>query len=149
MRSINMRYLGQNYEHEVALPDQTVTPAVLGQAFASFAEMHRARYGYEIEGETIELVSFKVTVIGRRPGVELREPARDAQRAAAGARDVFFRAHGWTRATVLHRSALAVGDAQDGPALVQEDGSTTLVPPGMTARKSERGSLILTTSGDQ
>jgi N-methylhydantoinase A len=149
MRSINMRYLGQNYEHEVALPDQTVTPGVLGQAFASFAEMHRARYGYEIEGETIELVSFKVTVIGRRPGVELREPPRDAQRAAAGARDVFFRAHGWTRATVLHRSALAVGDAHDGPALVQEDGSTTLVPPGMTARKSARGSLILTTSGDQ
>lgn len=146
LRSINMRYLGQNYEHEIPVPDETVTPTMLERAFASFAEMHRARYGYEIEGEIIELVSFKVTVIGRRPAVELHEPPRDERRPDGGTREVFFRGRGWTDARVLHRSALAVGDAHAGPALVQEEGSTTLVPPGMTLRKSELGSLILTTS---
>lgn len=146
LRSINMRYLGQNYEHEIPLPDETVTAGVLERAFASFAEMHRARYGYEIEGEIIELVSFKVTVIGRRPAVELREPARVERRPDAGTREVFFRGQGWSEALVLHRSALAVDDPRPGPALVQEEGSTTLVPPGMTVHKSELGSLILTTS---
>ena len=40
--------------------------AALEGAFRRFDEMHAERYGYAIEGEVIELVSFKVTVIGRR-----------------------------------------------------------------------------------
>ena len=49
-----MRYLGQNYEHELELPDGEVTEQTLADAFARFAEMHEHRYGYAIEGETID-----------------------------------------------------------------------------------------------
>jgi N-methylhydantoinase A len=148
-RSVNMRYLGQNYEHEVALADGPITPEVLEAAFISFAEMHDERYGYAIEGETIELVSFKVTTIGKRPPIELRDPPTSAAYAGVHTREVFFRGIGWVDATVMHRSALPVGAGQAGPALIQEEGSTTLVPPGMSVRKSEGGSLILTPAGDQ
>ncbi|HUE28047.1 MAG TPA: hydantoinase/oxoprolinase family protein [Solirubrobacteraceae bacterium] len=143
-RAINMRYLGQNYEHEVPLDDGEVSAAALERALARFAEMHRQRYGYAIDGETIELVSFKVTAIGRRGRVELSDPAASGNHQGSSKRDVFFRGHGWIETTVIHRGGLSPDTDYEGPLLVQEDGSTTLVPPGMTARRSPHGSMILT-----
>jgi N-methylhydantoinase A len=111
--------------------------------------MHRERYGYAIEGETIELVSFKVTAVGRRPRFSLREPGLANGRAPQTSRDVFFRENGWVPTTVLRRPALGPGTIHTGPLLIQEDGSTTLVPPGMTVRKSKSGSLVITTGADR
>jgi N-methylhydantoinase A len=143
-RAINMRYLGQNYEHEVELPESEISDAALERAFRRFDAIHRERYGYEIDGETIELVSFKVTAVGRRPRVDLREPSAPAGGLQRATRDVYFRGHGWVPTAVLHRASMASMALESGPCLVQEDGSTTLVPPGMTVSKSRLGSLVLT-----
>jgi N-methylhydantoinase A len=146
--SISMRYLGQNYEHEVALAAGPVTPATLNEAFRHFDELHSARYGYRIEGETIELVSFKVTAIGRRPDVELVEPAETVPRERRE-RDVFFRGSGFVQTAVIHRAALEPGEVVAGPALIEEAGSTTLVEPGMWLQRHPQGSLIVTTEAAQ
>jgi N-methylhydantoinase A len=148
VRAINMRYLGQNYEHEVEIPTQRLTSEGLTEAFERFAHMHVERYGYAIEGETIELVSFKVTATGPRPAVELVEPP-PTDVPASGHREVYFRGHGPLRSAVVHRAALLPGTTLAGPALIQEDGSTTLVPPRMTASKSVHGSLILTVAAEE
>jgi N-methylhydantoinase A len=147
-RAISMRYLGQNYEHEVELADGPVTDASLTRAFRRFDELHSARYGYRIEGETIELVSFKVTAIGRRPAVELVEPPA-VQPHARRTREVFFRGSGFVEASVVHRATLATGDVVAGPALIEEEGSTTLVGPGMLVERHAQGSLIITTETAQ
>jgi N-methylhydantoinase A len=141
---VNMRYLGQNYEHEVEIPTGDIGELELAQAFRSFDALHQARYGYVIEGETIELVSFKVTAIGCRPAVELvqaTEPPASDRRS----REVFFRGHGFVDATVVRRAALAPGESIEGPALIEEEGSTTLVAPGMRVERDPQGSLIITT----
>jgi N-methylhydantoinase A len=147
-RAISMRYLGQNYEHEVELADGPVTDASLTRAFRRFDELHSARYGYRIEGETIELVSFKVTAIGRRPAVELVEPPA-VEPHARRTREVFFRGSGFVEASVVHRATLATGDVVAGPALIEEEGSTTLVGPGMLVERHAQGSLIITTETAQ
>jgi N-methylhydantoinase A len=146
-KAINMRYLGQNYEHEVDLPSGPVDEATLGQAFDRFAEIHRDRYGYSIEGETIELISFKVTAIGRRPRVELTD-GTDSRGGNGGTREVFFRGIGSTIAQAVQRDDIPPGARLDGPLLVQEEGSTTLVAPGMTVEKSEHGSLMIEIEGE-
>jgi N-methylhydantoinase A len=143
IRAINMRYLGQNYEHEIELDERPTTPELLQEAFDRFAAMHSERYGYAIEGETIELVSFKVTALGRRHAPRI-EDAAPAQARAESAREVYFRGHGWVSSAVIHRSALEVGTVRRGPLLVQEEGSTTLVPPDVEVCRSPAGSLILT-----
>jgi N-methylhydantoinase A len=142
-RAINMRYLGQNYEHEVELPGGALTEDTLREAFARFNAIHRERYGYAIDDETIELVSFKVTAIGRRPQTELVDQGTTAARERRE-RDVFFRGIGLVSSAVVHRSSLAAGERVEGPALIQEEGSTTLLAPGMSAEKSPQGSLIIT-----
>src|SRR5262249_61809635 len=70
-RAINMRYFGQNYEHEVELDAGELDEAALERAFRRFDQLHAERYGYAIEREVIELVSFKVSAIGKRPQLDL------------------------------------------------------------------------------
>src|SRR2546430_2228944 len=65
--AINMRYLGQNYEHEVPVAYGTVTEDMLAEAFATFGKIHASMYGYAMSHEIVELISFKVTAVGRRP----------------------------------------------------------------------------------
>ncbi|MCL5257302.1 MAG: hydantoinase/oxoprolinase family protein, partial [Chloroflexi bacterium] len=48
--SINMRYYGQNYEHEVPLPYGEIDDQKLKAAFDEFNKIHFALYGYQIEG---------------------------------------------------------------------------------------------------
>jgi N-methylhydantoinase A len=143
-RAVNMRYLGQNYEHEIEIDAGPIDEAALARAFERFGEVHRARYGYEIEAEVIELVSFKVTAIGRRPAPRLDRPIVGAD-GSARSTDVYFRGHGTLPATFLHRETLRPGQRIDGPAVITEAGSTTLLEPGMSLEMSVDGSLIITT----
>jgi N-methylhydantoinase A len=141
-RAVNMRYLGQNYEHEVEIANGRLDAAALEAAFRRFDELHAERYGYRIEGEVIELVSFKVTAVGRRPPLDLT-PAERPVRTEPRTRDVFVRGLGFVPAQVRHRSALEPGEVVEGPSIIEEEGSTTFVEPGMRLERSERGALIL------
>jgi N-methylhydantoinase A len=143
-RAITMRYFGQNYEHEVEMPDGALDEDLLAETFRRFEQLHAERYGYAIEGEVIELLSFKVTAIGQRPPIELAG-ADGASPPAPSERDVYFRGRGFVTSTVLHRSALEVGRPLDGPCVVEEDGATTLVEPGMRIERTPQGSLLVTT----
>jgi N-methylhydantoinase A len=145
-RAINMRYLGQNYEHEIEIASGTVDERALARALERFRELHRSRYGYEIEDEVIELVSFKVTAIGRRPAPRLDRPPGDPCEAARDTQ-IYFRGHGALPAAILRRGALAPGRRMEGPAVITEAGATTLIEPGMSVETSPDGSLIISTDG--
>lgn len=142
-RSVTARYLGQNYEHEVPLTDTVINAATVEQVFTAFATVHEERYGYAIDGEVIELVSFKVTAIGKRPSVEL-DRVDAGQGRPTGKRAVYFRGSGWIEAQVVHRGNLAPDTEISGPAVLEEAGSTTLVGPGMTLRVAPAGTLHVT-----
>ncbi len=144
--SINMRYLGQNYEQDVPIV-LAEGEGMLQAAYRTFEEHHAALYGYTIENEVIELVSFRVTVQGARPAIRLAvEPdtSVDARRAD---RSVYFRGHGYVNATVWNRYSLPFGSEIDGPAVLEEPGSTTLVEPGTRARVLDDGQLLIVVEG--
>jgi N-methylhydantoinase A len=143
-RAINMRYFGQNYEHEVEIEGGELDEAALERAFRRFDELHARRYGYAIEREVIELVSFKVTAIGKRPPLDLSRAGGTA-RLTRSERQVYVRGHGFLDAQVVHRSALEAGEVLAGPAVVEEEGSTLFVEPGMTVERTDQGALVLTT----
>ena len=67
-----MRYLGQNYETEVEIPTAVSGESTLQEAYEAFHRMHEAIYGYRIPNAVIELISFKVTVVGSIPKPRLR-----------------------------------------------------------------------------
>jgi N-methylhydantoinase A/oxoprolinase/acetone carboxylase beta subunit len=137
-----LRYLGQNYEHEIAFPDAAITPAALRDAFAQFEALHREFYGYDLSGEVIELVDLTVTAtvastVDLPPAVAAGAGARRASR-----REVQF-ATGALDTTVLYRDALVPGDRLPGPLIVQDADATTLIEAGDRLVMTPDGSLII------
>ncbi len=146
--SINMRYLGQNYETEVPISSDEVTAAGLSQAYDAFIRVHEQIYGYAIEDEVIELVSFRVTASGRRASPRLAVLPEAGAEPLRGNRDVYFRSLGFVSSPILTRYDLSPGTILKGPCVIEEPGSTTLVEPEMTATVLDDGQIVIDLEGE-
>jgi len=146
--AINMRYLGQNYEAEVDVPpivalDPAGAAAQLEAAYQAFHNRHRAMYDYVISDAVIEMAGFRVSAIGpvAHPELPLVEPAgSDEDRY----RLVCFTPEQPQKCRLLRREAMAIDTELQGPLIVEEEGSTTLIEPGMSVRRSAQDILIIT-----
>jgi N-methylhydantoinase A len=139
-RSISMRYWGQNYEHDVKLPDGPINDAVLNDAFREFHRLHEEFYGYSISGEVIELIRFNVTAFGPlpKPSLTVTLPAAAAH-APYDERPVYFPQRGFAPTPIYRRDQLAAGARLSGPAVVEAVDSTMLVHPGQELSVEETG----------
>jgi N-methylhydantoinase A len=144
--SINMRYLGQNYEHEVPIPSDAISSGQLQKAYDAFVRVHEQQYGYAIQDEIIELVSFRVTASGNRAKPRLAATLETGVDATRPSRDVYFHGHGWLPTTIHRRYALEPSATLDGPCILEEPGSTTLVEPGMSVKVLPDGQLLIDTN---
>jgi N-methylhydantoinase A len=140
-----MRYAGQNYEHQVPVSAETITDTVLRNAYSAFEKIHAERYGYAIEGEEIELVAFHVTVTGRRSAPRLIAREQNGSGTEATSRVVHFRGHGYIPTAIYRRYGLPTGTQLEGPCILEEPGSTTLVEPGMAVEVLPDGQLLIET----
>ncbi len=125
-----MSYAGQI--HTLRVPVEAGwTPARMSEAFQ---EVYRREYGNTLGDIPIVLVSLKTAVRGVRPGHGRRAAfAVEPRRATpAGRRPVYF--GGWIDTPIYDRAALRPGDAFDGPAIVEQADTTSVIEPGMTAR---------------
>jgi N-methylhydantoinase A len=140
-RALGMRYVGQSFEVEVPLPDDGLPSApALEQAFYA---AHAARYGHSRVAES-EIVNVRLAALGVRDKPALARPPAggtlDAARRAA--RSVVFdgQAHD---TPVYDRARLPVAARLAGPAIVEELGATTVIPPDWSAAVDPFGNLIL------
>ncbi len=148
--AINMRYLGQNYETEVAVPpidalDADGATEQLQRAYEAFNDRHRAMYDYVIADAVIEMVSFRVSAVGAIPHPRLAR-VQPEHGYPTGSRQVRFAGEGLVACRVMHRRAMPIDEVLDGPLIVSEEGSTTLVDPGMRIRRSPEDILIVEVS---
>ncbi|MEU4225560.1 hydantoinase/oxoprolinase family protein [Nonomuraea sp. NPDC026600] len=138
--SADMRYAGQAYELRVALDPARLEVEAISEAF--HAE-HERLYGFRDQHAPIELGTARLGVVG--PVAELPSatvPPGTGTPAPHGRRQVLL-AGAWHAADVHLRSALGVGDAFDGPAIVEQDDTTVVVPPGWSGSVDGTGNLHL------
>ena len=109
-RFIAMRYQGQNYEQEVAVPDGTIDDAALADVYAEYGRLYEGFYGYRLDGIPIELVRLSVVAMGEPP-VFAGLPSEDTEGEGAVRRDVFFPEAGFVSTDIVRRQQLAPGDA--------------------------------------
>lgn len=161
-RTVDLRYFGQAFEVRVTAPDGLVDEAYAARVAESFHEAHRALYGYDFAADPtqqVEWVNLRVTGVGPITRPELRDlPTRDSGSSedppgqgpadlpnTGTRRDVCFDAdEGYVDTPVLWRPDLRAGDTFDGPAIVEEFGSTVPVHPGFTVRVDSIGNLVIT-----
>jgi N-methylhydantoinase A len=148
LRSLDMRYAGQNYEREVSIPDGPITAETIATLEQRFAEQHRAFYGFALEGEPVEAVLLRVSAVGMTGEAVATEPplATEAP-AAVTTRPVAFRGHGFVETPVYRRETLPAGFVFTGPAIVEEPDSTTVIYPNDTCTVREDGMLDVELGG--
>jgi N-methylhydantoinase A len=98
----------------------------------------------------VEFVNARLTALGPAPIGDLLEGDREgtAEDARSGGRQVHFgEGGGWVDTAVYDRDRLHRGARLDGPAIVEQADSTTVVPPGATAEVDAYGNLIIDVRG--
>jgi len=144
-RSVDARYVGQGYELTVPVAAGSLDAAALARIRAAFDEIYAARYGYANPTEPVETVTWKLAAVGGAPRVALAKATSDARDGGLkGRRRAWFpETRGWTECAVYDRYALAPGSRLDGPAIVEERESTSVLPPGTSATVDEYANLIV------
>lgn len=140
-RAMDVRYAGQSHELTVDVPSGADGTVMI----ATFHDAHVQRYGYAQPQAPVELVTLRLSAMATSRPPALRAYARGpaaADAARVGGKTVWFRDGPMT--TLLYdRARLRAGHQFDGPAVVNQYDTTTLVPPGWVAWVDERGNLIL------
>ncbi len=135
-RLADCRYAGQSHELRLPLSDDRPVPALLDAA-------HDEAYGYAMPDETVEVVTLRV-VAEAAPLLD-GPPSRWDHGEAAPERRRRVGIGGRTRdARVVDRAALGPGDVVEGPALVEQPDTTTLLGRGDRAEVDAAGNLVVT-----
>jgi N-methylhydantoinase A len=133
-RLADLRYRGQAFELTVAADDLDALPA-------RFAEAHRRRYGFELSGEPIQIVSLRLSAAVAVAKPRLASPPPDdggpVEHRRAYVDDV------WEDVAVIRHSALAPGARIPGPAIVEFPEATCLVRSGWHSTVEAAGALVL------
>jgi len=149
----DLRYRGQ--EHAITVPVDSPESLAGGSAALRrrFDELHDLRYGHAAPAERIEVVNLRLVVTAGRddPAVlgfaEAAYVPSDAR--PEGRRKVIFDDPGRPLdARILWRPGLPPGFVVEGPAVIEEPNSTTLIHPGDRLEVSPHGHLVITVALD-
>jgi N-methylhydantoinase A len=139
--SLDMRYAGQSFELSVPVALEVADIADIERAFQ---QIYASRYGAH-SARPIEIVSYRVAARGlvAKPQLPPIDPAgRSLAAARSGTRAVSF-SGSELKVPVFCRDHLPVGEALEGPTLIEEEGTTTVVAPGWMAQLDPIGCLFL------
>lgn len=138
-RMADLRYEGQEYVLTVPVPPGTPDPA---DVRAAFDAAYHAQYGHSSAATRVEVANLRVAALGRLPRPGTPDPAT-RPKGPPRSRPVWF--DGAERETaIIDRATLAPGEVVAGPAIIEEDTATTLVPPGWEIRVIAGGHMSMT-----
>ena len=134
-----MSYAGQI--HTLRVPVQAEWD--LARMVSAFHDVYRAEYGNTLGDIPVTLVSLKTAVQGRRaaPSVRRAEAVAPMPATPASHRPVYF--GGWRETPIYDRAALRPGHVFEGPAILEQADTTSLIEPGMHARVDAFGNVLV------
>ncbi len=148
IRIAECRYQGQGFELRAEMPDGALTLANKDIVMENFHRQHKQDYGYAFEGSLVEVVTLRVIGVA---DVESLEWPKLGKANGTGIDSAFLFSRpttfddGQTLNTPRYdRGKLMAGHEVPGPGIVIQHNSTTLVPPGCTARVLESGNMHVT-----
>ena len=146
--AIDIRYLGQGYELTIPLGDKSnLTQQDVTAARTRFDATHEQMFGHAAPGEDAEAVNYRLRASAIVPKATLKKQAKatgSAADARVGERPVCFdSAQGTLPCPVYDRELLAPGHRFDGPAIIDQLDSTTVVYPGQRAVVDDYLNIII------
>ena len=149
-RVADCRYLGQGYELRVDCPSGAIDDAWVQKVSADFHDAHEREYSRRFDESDIEIPNIRVRGIGLMPDLETPEVEAGGSSPEEGLRfegEAWFLVDGELSALPTRyydRDALKAGNRLEGPAIINQLDSTTVVPPGFSAEIHRFGSIVIT-----
>lgn len=144
--SADMRYIGQSFEIETPLDLAMLRNANTHAITSAFHREHERLYGHADEKAAVQMVNLRLVISGATPKPQLVK-IKTASAPVKHRFTVQSWFNGQERETaVYHRSDLASGHQFQGPCIIAQDDTTTVVPPGLDIAVDAFGNLVITRS---
>jgi N-methylhydantoinase A len=141
--SADLRYVGQAFQIEVPLDAAWLRTDSLDGLTAAFHELHERLYAHADPKAEVELIDLRATISGATPKPRLRRIERGAGPAAPYARRPIHYRKQRFEAAIYHRRDLLADQHLDGPAVLEQDDTTTLIPAGFRGQVDDFGNLVI------
>jgi N-methylhydantoinase A len=147
IRQLDLRYPYQGYELTVPCPPGDLDEAGKEAVRRAFDRLHQEVYGISAPDEVPEVVNVRVISVSQVPKLQLAEipsGGSSAEAALESHRPVLFEeSEGYVGTPIYRRDALLAGNVIQGPAIVEQADSTTVVLPGQRADVGRFGTLTI------
>ncbi|WP_102225812.1 hydantoinase/oxoprolinase family protein [Acidimangrovimonas sediminis] len=142
---VDLRFVGQNYELRLPLPEDATEDSLR----AAFVARHAEMYGHADAHAPIEIVALRAEAVMPLPrAAEAAARAVSGPPVPTGTRDVTYGPEGPLTAQVFRRDGLSAGHRFAGPAIVEQVDSTIVIGPRDIAHADGRGNLIIELTHD-
>tara|TARA_B100000686_G_C16786790_1_gene975788 strand:- start:174 stop:2216 length:2043 start_codon:yes stop_codon:yes gene_type:complete len=143
-RSVEARYLGQNYELEVPINFDVFDESTTQEMCQSFHAQHKTRFGFNIPGESIDVITIKATVVSvtEKPELAKITNGEGSFPKEKNRRSVIFE-DGTHETPVFSRKDLMSGHRIIGPAIIEEAASVTVIRPNSYLKVDHYGNLLI------
>ena len=146
-RYTDMRYVGQEHTVKVPVVGGRMDEEAIQAMVEAFHELHEKHYTFKLSGAPTEIVNMHLISIGNVPKPELAKlevVGDNAEKCISEIRSVLFENEGWVDTKVYSRDKLYAESVINGPAIVEEPTSSTVVYPGQILTVDAYGNLIIT-----
>jgi N-methylhydantoinase A len=140
--SLEVRYTGQDFSLPISVDPRRYLGDYAPAVRDAFHQLHQTRFGYHDPELALEIVNAHLVAIAPRRLDALPAPSPHRGPALIGRRDVIFDGEALD-CPVYRREALASGERIDGPAIIQEYASTTVLFPGDRVEVLGSGELLV------
>ena len=139
----DLRYMGQEHTVKVPIPTGEITAEEIPGINERFHQLHEQTYTFRLESP-VEFVNYHLTVFGVVEKPDLKKisgKGLDLDRARKGNRSVNYDELGYHESPIFERDLLPIGKKIQGPMVIEEPASMTVVFPDQSVRRDEYGFL--------
>lgn len=144
---VEMRYIGQNYELQVSVRSGAISQSDFEELKTKFFKEHEKNYGYFNPTAPVQFVNFRTEAIGivAKPNLATIEKMTDnIKKALIETREVYFAETGTIDCPVYDRYKIGQIDRVQGPCIIEQMDSTTVIPPNTHFKVDCYGNIIVT-----
>lgn len=146
-RYLDMRYQGQEHSVKVPVPNGKWTEEIREEIIAKFHHLHEQNYTFKLLDTKTEVVDIHLTGFGQvekiKP-IEIQENVNEEE-ALLETREVYFEEAGWVNTPIYVRNKMGRNMFVQGPAIMEEKQTSTLLYPNQTLTVDKYGNLIIET----
>ncbi|HWQ17932.1 MAG TPA: hydantoinase/oxoprolinase family protein [Sulfolobales archaeon] len=143
IKYMDLRYSGQEHTLTIMIPEQ-YNAEIVRELFDTH---HERVYGYSLKDYDVEIVNLRLAVIGVTPKPAMPEIQRGetspSGKALLSMKEVLYEDKGWVRVPIYIREKLLARNIIEGPSVIVEEASTTILYEGDKAEIDDYGNIVI------